>query len=171
MLYFWVTILILLNTVWLALVPFALPGNWLIIITTSLFAWWQSDQNVFSVYTLIFITVIALIAEVVEFFGGAGGAKKAGARLRGTCGAVLGAIIGACLGTFLIPIPLVGTVLGSAIGAAMGALAFELSGGREIRESINTGIGAGAGQLIAAFAKIAAGFLIWFVVAVAAFWP
>jgi uncharacterized protein YqgC (DUF456 family) len=171
MLYFWVTVLILLNTAWLALVPFALPGNWLIVITTSLFAWWQSEQNVFSIYTLIFITIIALLAEVVEFLGGAGGARKAGARLRGTLGAVAGAIIGACLGTFLIPIPLLGTVLGSCLGAAMGALLLELSGGREMRESINTGLGAGIGQLIAAFAKIAAGFLIWFIVAVAAFWP
>jgi len=49
MLYFWLTLLVILNAFWLALVPFALPGNWLIVITTSLFAWWQRENNVFSI--------------------------------------------------------------------------------------------------------------------------
>jgi len=52
MFYFWMTLLLLLNTVWLILVPFALPGNWLIVITTSLFAWWQWENGVFSIFTL-----------------------------------------------------------------------------------------------------------------------
>jgi hypothetical protein len=63
MLYVWSTILILLNAVWLAMVVFGLPGNWLIVITTYLFAWWRWEDKVFSIYTLI------AIAGLGEFFG------------------------------------------------------------------------------------------------------
>ena len=39
MLYFWLTILTFCNTVWLGLNFLALPGNWLMVITSCLFAW------------------------------------------------------------------------------------------------------------------------------------
>ena len=35
MLYLWLIVLILLNTVWLALVLFGLPDNWLIVIIAA----------------------------------------------------------------------------------------------------------------------------------------
>jgi uncharacterized protein YqgC (DUF456 family) len=171
MLYFWLIILILLNAFWLVLVPFALPGNWLIVITTALFTWWRAEDGIFSIYTLIFITALALLGEVVEFFGGVVGAKKAGARFRGSLGALIGALTGAVLGTFLIPIPLLGTLLGSCAGAAILACVFEITGGRRMEDSICLGVGAGLGRFLGASAKIALGLLIWLTVAVAAFWP
>lgn len=171
MLYLWSTILILLNGVWLALVPFALPGNWLIVITTVLFAFWRADDKVFSLYTLIIIAVLALLGELVEFFGGMGGARKAGAGLRGSLGAIIGAITGALIGTFLIPVPLLGTLLGSCAGAAIGACIFELSGTRKLQDSFRLSLSAGLGQFLGATAKLIIGLLIWLIVAVAAFWP
>ena len=42
MLYVELPILILLNLLWLPLVLFGLPGNWLMVLSTSLFAWWTS---------------------------------------------------------------------------------------------------------------------------------
>ncbi len=171
MLYVWLIALLLLNAVWLAMVPFALPGNWLIVITTALFAWWRADDAVFSIYTLIAIAVLALLGELIEFFGGMGGARKAGARLRGSLGAIIGAITGAVLGTFIIPIPFLGTLLGSCIGAGLGAWALESLGGRQMHESVHTGLGAGLGQLLGTTTKLAIGFIIWLTVAVAAFWP
>ncbi len=171
MLYLWLTILILLNTVWLALVPFALPGNWLIIITTVLFAWWRAEDGIFSIYTLIAITVLALIGELVEFFGGAVGAKKAGGRLLGSLGAIIGAIAGAVLGTILIPIPLLGTLIGSCAGVAIVAFIFEIFSGRRMKDSIHLGLGAGFGHFLGTTGKITIGLLIWLIVAVAAFWP
>jgi hypothetical protein len=41
MIYFLSLLLVLLNAVWLVLVFFALPGNWLIVISTCVFAWWR----------------------------------------------------------------------------------------------------------------------------------
>lgn len=163
--------LIILNAFWLLLVPFALPGNWLIVITTALFAWWRAEDRVFSIYTLIAITVLVLLGELVEFFGGVMGAKKAGARFRGSLGAIIGAITGAIIGTFVIPIPLLGTLLGSCAGAAILACVFEVSGGRRLEDTVNLGVGAGLGRFLGAASKITIGILVWLIVAIAAFWP
>lgn len=169
MLYLWSTMLILLNAFWLALVPFALPGNWLIVITTALFAWWHAEHEIFSPYTLVAITALALLGEVVEFFGGVGGARKAGARFLGSLGAIIGAVVGAVLGTFIIPV--LGTILGSCAGAAIGACVFEASSGRRMEDSVRLGFGAGLGHFLGTTIKIALGLLIWLIVAIAAFWP
>jgi uncharacterized protein YqgC (DUF456 family) len=169
MLYFWSTLLIILNAFWLLLVPFSLPGNWLIIITTVLFAWWRAEEGVFSAYVLVAITVLALLGELVEFFGGVVGAKKAGARFLGSLGAIIGAVIGAIIGTFVFPI--LGTLLGSCAGAAVGACVFEVASGRRMEDTVNLGLGAGLGRFFGTTAKMGLGILIWLIVFVAAFWP
>lgn len=171
MLYFWLVILILLNSVWLMLVPFALPGNWLIVTTTTIFAWWFWDDKVFSIYTLLMILIFALLGELFEFFGGFGGAKKAGAGFRGSLGALIGAITGAIIGTFAIPVPIVGTLAGSSLGAGIGVCLFELLSERPSKSSTRLAIAAGLGQLFGSSIKIVFGVLIWVVVAIAAFWP
>jgi len=171
MVYLWLIILLVLNALCLVLVLFALPGNWLIVILTCLFAWWRWDDGVFSVYTLIGIGILATLGELVEFFGGMGGAKKAGARWFGAFGALLGAIIGAVVCTFLIPILMLGTVIGACVGAGIGAWLFELAGGRQIKESARSGLGAGLGELLGITIKVSLGLAIWLIVTVAAFWP
>jgi len=171
MVYLWSILLILVNAFWLLLVVFGLPGNWLIVISSCLFAWWRAEDGVFSIYTLVAITALAVLAELVEFFGGMGGAKKAGAGWRGALGALLGAFTGAILGTFAVPIPFFGTVLGACIGAGIGALVLELSAGRQMKESVRFGVGAGLGEFLGITSKFVIGILIWLIVAVAAFWP
>jgi uncharacterized protein YqgC (DUF456 family) len=169
MLYLWITLLIILNTFWLVLVPFALPGNWLIVITTSVFAWWQWEHEVFSIYTLIAIAALAFSGEVVEFFAGAGGARKAGAGWLGAIAAIFGAIFGAIAGTFVVP--LLGTIIGACLGAGLAATVVELAIGKTPDASIRSGFGASLGHLIGSTVKIAVGIAIWLIVAVAAFWP
>jgi len=65
--YLLLILLILLNVVWLVLVIFGLPGNWLIVISTCLFAWWRWEDGVFSIYTLIAIVTLAVLGELFEF--------------------------------------------------------------------------------------------------------
>lgn len=161
--------LIVLNAVWLILTLFALPGNWLIIITTSLFAWWQWEHGVFSIYTLIVIAVLAFSGEAVEFFAGAGGAKKAGAGWLGAIAAIFGAVTGAVIGTFVLP--LFGTILGACLGAGLAATVVELYMGKPPDASIRSGFGASLGYLIGSTVKFAIGVAIWLIVAFAAFWP
>ena len=117
MIYVYLVILILFNACWLLTVPFMLPGNWLMLITTYLFAWWQWDMGIFGWPLLIAITILALIGEIIEFFAGAGGAKKAGSGWLGALTAVGGAIFGAVVGTGIMPV--LGTILGACFGAGL----------------------------------------------------
>ena len=171
MIYVWLIILILFNTCWLMLVLFTLPGNWLMLATTYLFAWWQWDDGLFSWPLLIAVTVLALIAEIIEFFAGAGGAKKAGAGWLGALAAIGGAIIGALIGTFAIPIPVFGTMLGACLGAGLFTWIAERITGKEHNASVRSGVGAGTGVLVGTLSKFGIGCLIWLLITIAAFWP
>jgi uncharacterized protein YqgC (DUF456 family) len=171
MIYFWLILLILLNAFWLFLVLLGLPGNWMIIITTCLFAWWQWDAHVFSIYTLIFIAAMGGLGELIEFFAAMGGARKAGAGWAGAIAALIGAIIGGVAGTFFILIPFLGTLIGACIGAGLGAWGIEFARGKKMQDSVRYGVGAGMGRFVGTAVKFGLGILIWIVVAVAAFWP
>lgn len=169
--YLVLTILVLLNVCWLVLVLFAMPGNWLIVISTGLFAWWRWDEGYFSVYTLVAIVILAILGEIIEFLSGMGGAKRAGAGWKSSMGAIAGAILGAIFGTGLIPIPILGTVLGACIGAGLITWSLEVRSGKRRDQSMRAGVGAGIGVLIGTTTKFVIGILIWLIVAVAAFWP
>jgi uncharacterized protein YqgC (DUF456 family) len=167
MIYFWLILLITVNAFWLGLVFFSLPGNWLIIITTILFALWQ--KNIFSIYTIAAATVLAFVGEILEFAAGAGGAKAAGGGKKAMAAAIVGAIIGAVAGTVIIPVPIFGTLLGSAIGAAGAVLIVERKGGREMKQSLKIATGAGLGRFFGLGAKIIVGVIIWLIFTIAAF--
>lgn len=176
---FWllVVILLLLNAAWLALVALGLPGTWLMVITTALVAWWQwpvdstVEAPMIGIGVLAAIVVVAALAEVLELVAGVLGAKATGGGRRGSVGALAGGLIGALVGTVLIPIPLLGSLVGACMGAGLGAWGLELSGGREQGAALKAGVGAGVGRFFGTVVKLAAGVLIWLVVAVAAFWP
>jgi hypothetical protein len=167
MIYLWLVLLVIINAFWLVLVLFGLPGNWLMIITTILFALWQ--KNIFSVYTIIAAVVIAFLGEVLEFFAGAGGAKAAGGGKKAMAAAIIGAIIGAIVGTIIIPIPIFGTLLGSALGAAIAVLTVERRAGKGLKQSLKSAAGAGLGRFIGLGAKFIAGVVIWLIFTIAAF--
>ena len=167
MIYVWLTLLIIVNTFWLGLVFFSLPGNWLMIITTILFALWQKD--IFSIYTILAAVILAFLGEVLEFTAGAGGAKAAGGGKKAMAAAIIGAIIGAVAGTIIIPIPIFGTLIGSATGAALAVLIVERKAGKELKQSFKTAAGAGVGRILGLSAKVIAGIIIWLIFIIAAF--
>lgn len=171
MLYLWLVTLIIFNTAWLGLTIFGLPGNWLIAISTCFFAWWQWDSGVFSIYTLVVVVALAALGELVEFTAGVTGARKSGASWPGSIAALFGAIAGAILGTFLIPVPLFGTLVGACFGAGFGVWGVEFSRGKKMEHSVRYAVGAGLGEFFGITSKFVLGIIIWFTVAVAAFWP
>jgi uncharacterized protein YqgC (DUF456 family) len=171
MIYLWLLILILLNACWLMLVLFMLPGNWLMVIGTCLFAWWKWDDGLFGWPLLIIITLLALIGELVEFFAGAGGAKKAGSGWLGALAAIGGAVFGALIGTVVIPVFVFGTLLGACFGAGLATWIIERITGKEHNASVRSGVGAGTGVLVGTASKFAIGCLIWLLITIAAFWP
>jgi hypothetical protein len=171
MIYVWIGLLLLLNAFCLMSVLFTLPGNWLMVSMTALFAWWKWDEGIFSTGLLIAVGILALIGEIIEFFAGAGSAKKAGASWRGALAAIGGTLVGALLGTFLIPIPIVGTLLGACLGAGLGTWSVERLLGKPKEKSVKSGVGAGVGVFVGTTTKFLIGCLIWLIIAIAAFWP
>jgi len=171
MLYVGLSILVLLNLLWLTLVLFGLPGNWLMVLSTALFAWWTWDRQVFSGGTLIAIVVLAGIGELLEFLGGMAGARRAGASWRASLAGILGALLGALVGTVMLPVPLVGTLVGASVGAGLAVWFVETSRGAHPELSWHRAVGAGVGELIGILSKFVIGIAIWLTIAVAAFWP
>ena len=177
MTYLWASILTLVNLFWLATVVLGLPGTWLMVVSTTLLAWWQrpdegsDDVGMFAIPTLVVVIVLALAGEIAEFFTGVVGSAKAGGTRRGSIGALIGGFVGALAATFAIPIPILGSLIGACCGACLGALVGELTGGRKMLESAKSGVGAGFGTLAGRIVKVAAGALIWLIITIAAFWP
>lgn len=171
MVYLWLLLLVVLNGLWLVLVLFGVPGNWLMVVGTSLFAWWRWDQGVFSGWTLIALAALALSGELIEFLAGMVGARRSGASWQASIVAVFGGIIGALAGTVVFPVPLVGTVVGACLGAGLSVWAVETSRGEHPDRSLQRAVGAGLGRFLGTLGKFAAGVGIWLIVAVAAAWP
>jgi uncharacterized protein YqgC (DUF456 family) len=171
--YVYAVLVVLVNLAWLLLNLLGLPGNWLIVITTGIVMWVQAGSAgpFFSVTTLVAVTVLAVLGEVLELAAGAAGARQAGGTRRGSFGALVGGIVGAIAGSFLIPLPVIGSIIGACAGAFVGALFLEFGGGRTLAESVRSGWGAGKGRLWGTVIKLAIGGAIWLIVAVAAFWP
>jgi uncharacterized protein YqgC (DUF456 family) len=167
--YLWAALLVLTNTLWLALDLLGLPGNWLMVAGTLLVAWLR--PGMFGAWTLVAVCVVAAAGEALELLSGAVGARKGGAGRRGAAGALLGGFLGAIAGTFWIHVPLLGSLAGACAGACLGAWGLELSGGRGFGASLRAGVGAGAGRALGTVVKLAAGILLWLVIAVAAFVP
>jgi len=169
MFYVWVTLLLIVNALLLILNFFALPGNWLMIALTGLFAWWYHEEPPFSIGVLIAAAVLAIAGEIVEFAAGPGGARKAGASIRGAFGAIVGTFAGAFAGTILIPIPLIGTVIGASAGACLGTMLMEFSKGEKLDHSFRSGLGASVGVFLGTGGKFIIGVVIWTIIAISVF--
>jgi uncharacterized protein YqgC (DUF456 family) len=100
------------------------------------------------------VTVLAVIAEVLEFTLAAGYTRKYGGSRRAGWGAILGGIVGAIVG---VPVPIVGSVIGAFVGSFVGALVLEYSRARDHRVSTRVAWGALLGRVAAAAAKTGIG--------------
>ena len=174
----WV-VLVLFNAVCVGLVALQLPGAWLMLLATSLAAWWQWgwgwpgfwDEGTITPVTLIVLLVLATLGEVLEFVAGAAGARQAGASKRATLLAIVGGVAGAIVGTATIPVPVVGTLVGAALGAGLGSLGGDLWAGREWGPAVTAGKGAAIGRFWGAVSKLAVAAAMWLVVLGAVLWP
>ena len=146
------------------LVPFGLPGNWLIacagLLGPSAGAGWTSFWVLLGG---------AAVAEAGEFVFAARATRKSGGSKWGALGALVGGFIGGFLGLPLIP-PF-GPLLGAGLGAFAGAVIVE-SGllGRPTVEGVSAGRGAFLGVLLGRSWKVLVavmqvGGLAWFLFA------
>ncbi|MEM1109076.1 MAG: DUF456 domain-containing protein [Planctomycetota bacterium] len=163
--------LLTLNALGILLVALQLPGTWLMIAATAVFAWWRWDADSFAYgwWTLVILLALAALGELVEFAASALGSHAAGGSKRGAAISIVSAIAGAILGSFLIPIPIVGTLLGAALGAGAGASLGDKWAGRSWSETTQVFKGAAIGKLGGAVGKLAIAAAMWLVTAAALF--
>ena len=158
--------------VWICflMIPFGLPGNWLMA-ASALLAAYGEEAN----YTpLILLLGAATIAELLEALLGSKMAHSAGASKAGMIGSFLGALLGGFFLTFLVPIPVIGTLIGACLGAFFGAVLFEMlftERNADSKSLAHIGIAAAIGVLFGRLMKVTfgvAGAIYWTIVAVEA---
>ncbi|HWA99876.1 MAG TPA: DUF456 domain-containing protein [Pirellulales bacterium] len=134
----------------LALTILNLPGNWLIVGASLLYAWLMRDDARWDLsMTLVAVLAgLAIVGELVETLAAAQGAKQLGGSRRAALLAIAGSIVGAIVGTGMVPVPVVGTLAGACVGAALGALGGELWKGRPLAHSWRVGAAAFRGRLV-----------------------
>lgn len=155
-------ILVAICLVSLFIIPLGLPGLWVMIAAAIGYSI-LLPQSI-GIVTIIGITLIAVVAEVLEFTLTGTYAKKYGGSRRASWGAIIGGTVGAIIG---VPIPIIGPIIGGFAGAFIGALVFEYSRGSGADVSTRVAWGAMVGKAVAAAMKVAAGFVIaaWLIIA------
>lgn len=130
----------------------ALPGTPIMLAGFILMAWLNGFADV-GIGTLLGLTALTLLAQLLDFIATAEGARRFGAGR----GAILGATLGLLVGIFFgIPGMLLGPFIGAVIGHRMGEATLDAS--------FRAGVGASVGVLIGTVAKIVIGIimLLWF---------
>jgi uncharacterized protein YqgC (DUF456 family) len=138
-----------------SVLPF-LPGTPLILAGALVYALVTGFEPI-GAGRLLILSGLTALAHILDYVGGAAGAKRFG----GSRWAVIGAVIGGLIGFFFGPL---GVLLGPVVGAVSG----ELLRSGELRNSLRSGIGAVVGMAAGAAAKFAlaitmVGLVVWWI--------
>ena len=151
-----VLLLVAGSLVGLALIPFGLPGLWVMVLSVLGYGWLTDFRSVTAGLILLAIA-LALLGEVVEAWLGFRFARRYGGSSRAGWGALVGGLVGAVVG---VPVPLIGSVIGGFVGAFAGAALFEYTRARHAGAAAGAGCGAVLGRAVAAATKMALGIVI-----------
>lgn len=139
----------------LFIIPLGLPGTWVMLAAGVGYSILVPGS--ISWFTLVVVTIIAVIAEIFEFTLAGRYAKKYGGSRRASWGAIIGGTVGAIVG---VPVPIIGPILGAFAGSFAGALVAEYSRGSDAQASTRVATGALIGRAVASAMKVAAGVVI-----------
>ncbi|HEX2680362.1 MAG TPA: DUF456 domain-containing protein [Candidatus Dormibacteraeota bacterium] len=148
----------------LLLIPFGLPGLWVMVGGVLGYAALTAFRSV-GVATIFIVLGLAFLGEIAEWWVGFGVTKRYGGSSRAGWGALLGGIAGAIVG---VPIPIVGSVVGAFLGSFVGAALFEYMATGAAGTAVRAGWGAVLGRAAAAALKSAIGVVIAVIGTVAA---
>ena len=146
-------LLIAASLIGLLLIPFGLPGLWVILLGIIGYGWITGFRTL-STGFLILAVALAVLGEVLESWIGFRFAKRYGGSSRAGWGALVGGLVGAIVG---VPIPVVGSVIGGFVGAFIGAAVFEYTKARHAEGSVRAGWGAVLGRAAAVAIKMGLG--------------
>jgi uncharacterized protein YqgC (DUF456 family) len=140
----------------LVLIPFGLPGLWLIVLAIIGYGWLTDFQTI-SAWFLILVIALALAGELIEAWIGFRFAQRYGGSRRAGWGALIGGLVGAIVG---VPVPVVGSVVGGFVGAFVGATVFEYTRARHAEGAARAGWGAVLGRAAAVGIKMGIGVVL-----------
>jgi hypothetical protein len=140
----------------LLLIPFGLPGLWVMVLGVLAYGWLTGFQAVTAGFVAL-VVALAVLGEVIEAWLGFRFARRYGGSSRAGWGALAGGLIGAVVG---VPVPLIGSVIGGFVGAFAGAALFEYTRARKTGAAAGAGWGAVLGRAAAAAVKMALGVVI-----------
>lgn len=140
----------------LVLVPFGLPGLWVMALGVIGYGSLTGFHSV-GVGIIALVVGLAFLGEIVDWWLGFRFAMKYGGSRRAGWGALIGGIVGAIVG---VPVPVIGSVIGAFVGSFAGAALFEYTREQHAGVAVRAGWGAMLGRAAAAGAKIAAGLVI-----------
>ncbi len=171
----WTVLLILSVLLFWIIGLLGLPGNWLMLIATAIYALAVPEPAAESLWWIVLaiLLILAIAGEAIEMLASAHGVRKHGgtkfSALLSFAGAIVGAIFGAVIGTGFMPIvgSLVGALLLSSAGALGGAFLGEQWSGRSVDDSLQVGQAAFWARLAGTAAKMAIGCVMLTVVLVA----
>ncbi|MFO0012761.1 MAG: DUF456 family protein [Planctomycetota bacterium] len=177
MIYVWIVLLTLVNILaWLSNLV-SLPGNWLILIVSGVYAWFFPEQagSGMGWIGLSILAGCAVLGEVIEFAAGAALAGKRGGSRRGMALAVVGTAVGSLAGAMVsLPIPILGPIVGALAGGAGGAFAGAWVGevwkGKSVAEGAHIGTAAMIGRLLGTSGKLVVGAIMVVIATVDAIW-
>jgi uncharacterized protein YqgC (DUF456 family) len=149
-------ILVTGSVVGLLLIPFGLPGLWVIVLGIVGYGWLTDFRSIGAGIMALAIG-LAFLGEVVEAWVGFRFARRYGGSSRAGWGALIGGLAGAVIG---VPVPVIGSVIGGFIGAFAGAALFEYTKARQTGSSLGAGWGAVLGRAVAASVKVALGIVM-----------
>jgi hypothetical protein len=151
-----VILLIAVLALGLLLVPFGLPGLWVMVLGVIGYGWLTGFAAV-GVATIVIVLSLAALGEIVEAWVGFRSARRYGGSRRAGWGALIGGLVGAVVG---VPVPVLGSVIGAFVGAFAGAALFEYTVARRAGTAVGAGWGAVVGRAIGAAVKVALGLAI-----------
>ena len=145
--------------IWLAmvgallLVPFGIPGIWIMLGATTILAFLGSVT-----WGTWFVLLLAAgVAEAIEFLA----LKKVGERYGASKMAFWGAILGGFVGMFVgVPIPFLGPVITALLGSFAGAAVVTLMESGSLGKAGQVGFGTLMARILAIGVKVAAGVFI-----------
>lgn len=148
----------------LLMLPFGLPGLWVMGGAVLLDAT-VVKSHVVSLTVAIGIVVVAGLAEVVELALAGRFARRYGGSRRAGWGAMIGSIVGAFVG---VPVPLIGSLIGAFVGAFAGAFVAEISQRTQLAPATRVATGALLGRIAATAMKVGVGcaVLAWVVLSI-----
>jgi len=159
-----IALLIVALVAGLLMLPFGLPGLW-VMGGAALIDAIVVKSHVVSLALAIGIVVVAGLAEVVELVLAGRFARRYGGSRRAGWGAIIGSIVGAFVG---VPVPLIGSLVGAFVGAFAGAFVAEVSQNTQLAPATRVATGALLGRIAATAMKVGVGcaVLAWVVLSI-----